>query len=118
VTRILLDEHEVPLAHGRTHRTATAAQRRALAIRDGGCSFPSCATPAAWSDAHHIHHWLDGGGTDLDNVILLCGHHHRLLHHSDWGARLGADRRPEFVPPATVDLTRTPIPGNKPDLVA
>lgn len=112
VSRIVVDDHGVPLAHGRAHRTATAAQRRALAIRDGGCAFPSCATPAAWTDAHHIEHWLDGGATDLDNLVLLCGHHHRLMHHTGWEVRVGPDRRPEFLPPPEVDLHRTPIPGN------
>ncbi|TCN57245.1 HNH endonuclease [Rhodococcus sp. SMB37] len=117
VTRILLDEHGVPLAHGRTHRTATTAQRRALAVRDGGCSFPGCSTPPAWADAHHIDHWVDGGDTDLDNLVMLCGHHHRLMHHTEWEVEMTEYRRPQFIPPASVDLFRTPIPGNRPDLV-
>ncbi|MGX6512552.1 DUF222 domain-containing protein [Rhodococcus sp. SJ-2] len=118
VTRILLDDHGVPLAHGRTHRSATTAQRRALAVRDGGCAFPGCTTPPAWADAHHIDHWVDGGSTDLDNLVLLCGHHHRLMHHTGWDVELTEERRPQFIPPASVDLFRTPIPGNRPDLVA
>ncbi|TCN48192.1 HNH endonuclease [Rhodococcus sp. SMB37] len=118
VTRILLDEHGVPLAHGRTHRSATVAQRRALTVRDGGCSFPECSTPPAWADAHHIDHWVDGGDTDLDNLVLLCGHHHRLMHHTDWEVEMTEYRRPQFIPPESVDLFRKPIPGNRPELVA
>ncbi|MEE2058278.1 HNH endonuclease signature motif containing protein [Rhodococcus artemisiae] len=117
VTRLLLDEHGVPLAHGRTHRSATTAQRRALTVRDGGCAFPGCSTPPAWADAHHIHHWVDGGDTDLDNLVMLCGHHHRLMHHTEWEVEMTEARRPQFVPPASVDLFRKPIPGNRPDLV-
>ena len=42
------------------------------------------ATKQAWTDAHHIHHWADGGETSLDNLITLCRHHHRLLHKGDF----------------------------------
>ena len=84
VTRILLDENGVPLDCGKEARTATVPQRRALAVRDGRCAFPGCGTPPGWCDAHHIVHWNDGGPTDLDNLILLCGHHHRTLHHTEW----------------------------------
>ena len=49
--------------------------------------------------AHHIHHWTDGGITSLDNLVLLCGHHHRTIHHTPWQVRLAHDRQPEFLPP-------------------
>ena len=68
---------------GRRSRTVTTAQRRALVLRDGGCAFPGCDRPPEWCDAHHIVHWLDGGPTDLDNLVLLCRRHHRLLHRPD-----------------------------------
>ncbi|WP_308440435.1 hypothetical protein [Catellatospora citrea] len=55
-----------------------------------------------------MRHWADGGPTDLDNAVLLCGHHHRVIHHEDWHVRLGHDRRPEFIPPSYVDATRSP----------
>jgi hypothetical protein len=57
---------------GRAVRVVTPAQRRALAIRDRHCQFPSCRRPAAWCDAHHIVSWLEGGKTNLDNLVLLC----------------------------------------------
>ena len=53
--------------------------RRALRIRDGGCRFPGC-THDRFVDGHHIHHWADGGETSLDNLVLLCRHHHHLVH--------------------------------------
>ena len=62
---------------GRTTRVVSAAQRRSLAVRDGGCVFPGCDRPVAWCDAHHLRHWLHGGPTDLANLVLLCRAHHR-----------------------------------------
>ena len=50
--------------------------------------------------AHHIVHWADGGKTSLDNLVLVCGEHHRVLHHTPWQVRLGPDdARPEYLPP-------------------
>jgi hypothetical protein len=50
--------------------------------------------------AHHLTHWADGGDTNLDNLALLCGHHHRTIHNSPWEIRINqADRKPEFRAP-------------------
>ncbi len=65
---------------GRSVRTATPAQRRALALRDGGCAAPSCDRPPSWCQAHHIRPWSLGGVTDLDGLVLLCDPHHDLVH--------------------------------------
>ncbi len=65
---------------GRARRLFTAAQRRALAVRDGRCRAHGCDMPADWSEAHHLHPWSRGGNTDLDNAILLCSHHHHRAH--------------------------------------
>jgi hypothetical protein len=91
ITRIVLDPAGQPLNVGRTSRLATAAQRRALEVRDGGCRFSGCDRPAGWCDAHHLVSWLDGGPTDLDNLVLVCRAHHALLHRAgspdpDWMA--------------------------------
>ncbi|MCW2297314.1 HNH endonuclease signature motif containing protein [Rhodococcus erythropolis] len=118
VTRILLDENGVPLDCGKEVRTATVPQRRALAVRDGGCAFPGCGTPSGWCDAHHIVHWNDGGPTDLDNLILLCGHHHRTLHHTEWRVEIGPDRKTVFYPPMSIDPYQQPIGGNSPPTAA
>jgi hypothetical protein len=74
----------VPLAVGRSSRTVTAGQLVALRVRDGGCVYPGCARTAAFCDAHHVIHWAQGGVTDLDNLVLLCRHHHRTLHAGQW----------------------------------
>ncbi|MEU5964169.1 DUF222 domain-containing protein [Micromonospora parva] len=93
---------------GRQRRLITGPLRRALVLRDRGCAFPGCDRPPRWCDAHHIHHWTDGGTTSLANAVLLCGHHHRHLHHSDWSVRLGGDGHPEFTPPAWLDPEQLP----------
>jgi len=65
---------------GWDERWFTRAQRRALAIRDRGCTFPGCTMPPQWCEAHHVTHWADGGLTDLTNGALLCGRHHTVVH--------------------------------------
>jgi hypothetical protein len=108
VSRIILDPASVPLDVGRTQRTVPADLRRALVARDRGCVFPGCSRPPSWCQAHHIISWIDEGPTCLDNLVLLCGWHHRHVHHHHWTIRLGADRRPELIPPPWVDHTQTP----------
>lgn len=64
---------------GRVLRTAPPWIRRVLDKRDRGCRFPGC-TNTRFIDAHHIKAWTDGGSTDLENLVLLCRAHHRLVH--------------------------------------
>ncbi|HKX72135.1 MAG TPA: DUF222 domain-containing protein [Acidimicrobiales bacterium] len=95
--RPLLHHHDQPLDLGRSQRLVNRAQRRALRFRDGpGCAFPGCS--ARHVDAHHITFWADGGPTDLDNLVLLCRHHHRLLHEGGYTAAL-VDNHPRFYRP-------------------
>ncbi|OZD79493.1 HNH endonuclease [Rhodococcus sp. 05-339-2] len=112
LTAIVMDEHGSPINLARTARTVTAKQRKALIARDHGCAFPGCGKPAAWTEGHHIRHWGDGGPTDMNNLVLLCGFHHRLLHHSNWEVFIGTDNHPWFIPPATVDPHRQPRPSH------
>jgi hypothetical protein len=112
VSTVILDDHGAPLDVGLTSRTATRKQRRALAVRDGGCAFPGCGAQASWCEAHHAVHWVDGGLTDMDNLVLLCGFHHRLIHHDGWEVQMGADRHPWFIPPPSVDPFRQPLPSH------
>ena len=97
--RVLLDADGCVLDVGRAQRLVTAAIWIALVVRDGHCAFPGCTRPPVMGHAHHIRHWIDGGVTSLDNLVLLCGHHHRTIHHTPWEVRLADDRRPEFRPP-------------------
>ena len=61
-------------------------------MRDRGCRFPGCGS--RFTDAHHVQHWADGGATRLDNLILLCRTHHRLLHEGGFRLR-GIPERPD-----------------------
>jgi hypothetical protein len=88
VSRVLTQGESEILDVGRTTRVVPAALRRALALRDKGCTHPGCTRPHHWCDAHHVIHWADGGGTSLDNLVLLCRRHHRLVHE-------GVERRRE-----------------------
>jgi hypothetical protein len=73
-----------PLSAGRKTRTIPPAIRRALKRRDGGCRFPGCSA-TRFVDAHHVQHWADGGETRLENLVLLCRRHHRLVHEGGFG---------------------------------
>ena len=83
VVAIETDGNGNPLNIGRKQRTVPPALRRALAHRDHGCRFPGC-TSYRHVDAHHIHHWAQGGKKKLSNLILLCRHHHRLIHEGGY----------------------------------
>ena len=85
---------------GRTQRLVTAAIWKALVARDGHCRFTHCTRPPLMCHAHHIQHWIDGGPTSLDNLILLCGHHHRLIHNAPWQIRRTGPNTFAFEPPA------------------
>jgi len=83
---------------GRKTRSIPPSVRRALEVRDRGCRFPGCGL--RFTDAHHIKHWADGGDTKLGNLLLLCSHHHRLLHEEGWKIEWwGKDRNPAFIDP-------------------
>ncbi len=100
--RLACDAAITPIIDGeadRTSRVVPGALRRALIARDKGCRFPGCDCPAAWTDAHHIKHWADGGPTTLDNLILLCRRHHRLVHEEGWTLELAPDRELVAIPP-------------------
>ncbi len=108
VLPVVLDAAGVPLDVGRLRRVFSRELRRAVQVRDVGCAFPGCTREAAWCQVHHLLHWVDGGTTSLANAVLLCGHHHRVIHRNQWTVRLGHNRRPEFIPPAYIDPDQRP----------
>ncbi|WP_030529731.1 HNH endonuclease signature motif containing protein, partial [Phycicoccus jejuensis] len=77
----LLGARGEPLTLTRVLRLYTRGQRRHLLLRDRGCTYPGCTAPAAWTRAHHVLHWADGGPTDTTNAALLCPRHHTHVHH-------------------------------------
>jgi hypothetical protein len=102
---------------GREQRLFTRRQTLALAARDGGCTFPECERPPSWTEAHHINEWQrDRGGTDIADGVLLCRHHHLLVHNNGWRVtRDGADYA--FVPPPGLDSEQRPVPAQRRSLV-
>ena len=83
---------------GRAKRTAQPAQWRAIKARHQTCAWPGCDRPASWTQAHHIELWKDGGRTDLDKMIPLCYHHHRLVHEGGWQVVI-VGKSIEFIAP-------------------
>jgi hypothetical protein len=75
-----------PLDIGRKTRSIPQAISRALKARDGGCRYPGCDR-TRFTEGHHVKHWADGGETKLDNLVTLCGFHHRLVHEGGFGLR-------------------------------
>ena len=95
------------LSIGRRTRTIPPAIRRALMLRDHGCAFPGC-THTRFLHGHHIHHWLHGGETSVENITLVCSTHHRLVHEGGWTITRGADGKLIFTSPAGRGLSATP----------
>lgn len=90
---------------GRAQRLFSPAQRVVLAVKWGGCVFPGCDRPPSWTEAHHLDEWSRGGRTDVDDGVLLCAHHHRLLHNGGW--RIWRSGGEYFLdPPAGDHLTQ------------
>ena len=99
IARVLLDSDSMVIDVGRSKRVVSEPARRALTARDGHCRWPGCDRPASWSAAHHVVHWIHGGTTDLDNLILLCHRHHWMVHEGDWQIVRGDDGRMLTIPP-------------------
>jgi hypothetical protein len=97
---------------GRRTRTVPTPLRRALRARDGTCRFPGCER-RRYVHAHHIRHWAHGGPTDLDNLVLLCSRHHRLVHEGGYSVR-AVGRQLVFTGPRGLPIpdVHRPPPGD------
>ncbi len=84
VCRLITGPDSEILDLGRTRRTVSPAQWKALRIRDRHCRFHGCRRPSSWTDAHHLRPWARGGLTDQSNLVLLCRRHHTLIHEGGW----------------------------------
>jgi hypothetical protein len=107
---IAIDDDGDVLTLGRETRLYSRRQRIALAVRDGGCRFPECTRPPSWAEAHHITPWREGGRTDVHDGVLLCRHHHLLLHNNGWKFTR-VNNQLAVVPPQSLDPSQTPIPA-------
>ncbi len=111
IVPILFDSNGQAVNVGRDQRLFNRRQRIGMAARDGGCRFPDCDRPPSWTEAHHIDEWMrDFGKTDIADGVLLCRHHHLLVHDNGWRVtRRGGEYF--VVPPASLDRARQPIPA-------
>src|SRR5438105_3767717 len=95
VVEWLVEAGGMPIGIGRRSRNVPAWLRRQVVHRDRCCRFPGCGR-TRWAEAHHIQHWGAGGSTELDNLVLLCGAHHRLVHESGWTIQGCSGKRLRF----------------------
>ena len=90
---------------GRTKRIASADQRIVMHERDRGCTFPGCTVSGYDCQAHHATlDWADGGHTDIDDLVLTCGPHNRLVTRDGWQTRKLPDGTTEWIPPPHLPL--------------
>ncbi len=94
---------------GRTRRDPSDGQRVEIRRRDKGCRFPGC-THTEFTDVHHVRHWIDGGPTDLDNLVELCDQHHRCVHEMGWKISGDANKELTFQSPTGRCAASTPSP--------
>jgi hypothetical protein len=103
---------------GRRRRRPTRAQLAVLWRRDRGCAHPGCGR-TRFLHAHHVVPWAVGGRTDLDNLILLCGEHHRALHDGAFGIVALGKQRFRFHGPRGAERGQAPaMRGNAARLAA
>jgi uncharacterized protein DUF222/HNH endonuclease len=91
------DEEGTPIGVGRVTRTVPHYLRRQLRSRDGGCVIDGCSN-TRWLQAHHKHHWAHGGRTDEQNLVTICGSHHRMVHEGGRVLRRCANGKYRVVP--------------------
>ncbi len=109
VTRVLLDQESAVVDMGRSKRLISNHLRTALKVRDGHCQWPACEREASRCDGHHVVHWIDGGETNLENLVLLCRRHHRMVHEGGWQLARNDDRKVVTIAPTvTFGMARGP----------
>ena len=111
ITRIVLGSDSMVIDVGRAKRTISGPARKALHVRDGGCTWPGCERPASWTSGHHLVHWVHGGTNEPPNLTLLCRRHHWMVHEGEWQIVRGDDGRMLTIPPT---VTFSP-PARGPD---
>jgi Domain of unknown function (DUF222)/HNH endonuclease len=113
IARVVFGPGSVVVDVGRAVRVVSGAARRALNARDQHCQWPGCERTASRSAAHHLVHWVQGGATDLSNLILLCHRHHWMTHEGGWKLARADDGRLLAIPPV-YDYYRVRAPDTVP----
>jgi hypothetical protein len=112
VRRILLGPNSAVIDVGRSLRVPGPAARAALRVRAGGCEWPGCDRPVAFTTAHHFVHWGHGGETEIANLVLLCYRHHWMVHEGGWQLARVEQGRLLAIPPARGHRSWIRPPGN------
>jgi hypothetical protein len=99
------------LGLGRMSREPSAWMVRQIRYRDRGCRFPGCAT-RAFTQAHYIVWWGRGGRTDLDNLLLICSFHHRVVHEHGWSVTREDDGTVRWFGRDGTRYRAGPLPGS------
>ncbi len=109
ITIAIDDDAGHTMFEGRARREPTGAQHREIRRRDRHCRFPGC-TNVTFTNVHHIIPWKPDGLTDLDNLALLCVHHHYTMHKEGWTMSGNANERLTFVGPTGRLMASRPSP--------
>jgi hypothetical protein len=111
MSRVLLADSMV-IDVGKAMRRVSAPRMRALRVRDKGCRFHGRDRQVNWSNPHHIVYRSRGGSDKLENLVLLCFFHHRLVHEGGWQV-IKVGREFQFLPPDRVVMRRARGPGKR-----
>jgi hypothetical protein len=109
VQTVIEDDTGQPVHLGRISREPPAWMLRQLKYRDFECQFPGCGA-RRFTQAHHIVWWEQGGRTNLDNLLLVCTFHHRLVHEYSWTVRRDGDGRARWFFPDGTRYRAGPAP--------
>ncbi|MGH3525177.1 MAG: DUF222 domain-containing protein, partial [Mycobacterium sp.] len=107
ITFIEIDENGVPTRISKPQRNVPAWLRRSVFERDKGCTFPGCDRPTGWADIHHVVPWEVNQEHQMDNLVTLCGFHHKLVHQQKWDISF-ISRIPHYIAPKWTDPDQTP----------
>jgi hypothetical protein len=105
---VLEDEHGNAVGMGRATRVPSASMLRQLHYRDQECRFPGCGS-RRFTQAHHIRWWSNGGRTDLDNLVLICSFHHKLVHEYGWSLARDPDNTVQWYRPDGARYRSCPV---------
>jgi hypothetical protein len=115
VMAVVLDRLRAVTHYSSTRRIFTRSQRLAMTARDRGCTFPGCAAPPGWCEAHHVTDYAETGTTSIDDGTLVCGYDHRERINQGWTTTM-INGRPYWIPPRWLDPDQRPIRNTLHDL--
>jgi Domain of unknown function (DUF222)/HNH endonuclease len=116
VQAVLEDARGNAFRLGRMAREPSSAMVRQLRYRDRDCQFPACPH-RRFTNAHHIVHWARGGSTDMENLVLICTYHHKLVHELGWGIKRESDGTVSWFYPDGNPYRAGPAPPRRRELV-